>query len=96
MVTQNWIIDCLKIYKISGLSKIPCKTGEKIQRGIFLGDAQSPLLFLMVMVTLKHMLRKCTGENKLLKLQKKINHRMYMDDIKLLVKNEKNWKPTYR
>ena len=36
-----------------------------------------------------HILRKCTGGHKLTKSQEKINHLMYMDDIKLLAKNEK-------
>ena len=36
-----------------------------------------------------HMLRKCTVRYKLSRLQEKINHLMYMDDIKLFAKNEK-------
>ena len=32
----------------------------KIQRGIFQGDVLSPLLFLIVMMPLNHILRKCT------------------------------------
>ena len=35
---------------------------------------------------LNHILRKCTGGYKLSKLQEKVNHLMYMDDIKLLAK----------
>ena len=38
---------------------------------------------------LNHILRKCTAGYKLSKLQGKINHLMYMDDIKLFAKNEK-------
>ena len=34
-------------------------------------------------------LGKCTGGNKLTKSQEKINPLMYMDSIKLFVKNEK-------
>ena len=36
-----------------------------------------------------HILRKCTGGYKLIKLQEKINHLRHMDGIKLFVKNEK-------
>ena len=32
----------------------------KIQRGIFQGDALSPLLFIIAMMPLNHLLRKCT------------------------------------
>ena len=36
-----------------------------------------------------HILRKWTGGYKLTKSNEKINHRMYMDDIKRFAKNEK-------
>ena len=61
----------------------------KIQRGIFQGDALSPLLFIIAMMPLNHILRKCTARYKLSRSQEKINHLMYMDDIKLFAKNEK-------
>ena len=38
---------------------------------------------------LNHILRKCTAGYKLTKLQEKINHLMYRDDIKLFAKYEK-------
>ena len=41
------------------------------------------------MMPLNHILRKCTAGYKLTKSQEKINPQMYMDDIKLFVKNEK-------
>ena len=44
--------------------------------------------FINAMMPLKHILRKCTAGYKLSKLQEKINHLMYMDDIKPLAKNE--------
>ena len=61
----------------------------KIQRGIFQGEALSPLLFIIAMMSLNHILRKCTAGYKLSRLQEKINHLMYMDDIKIFAKNEK-------
>ena len=39
----------------------------KIQRDIFQGDALSPLLFVIAMMPLNHILRKCTAGNKLSK-----------------------------
>ena len=39
----------------------------KIQRSIFLRDALSPLLFLLAMIPLNHILRKCTGGYSLTK-----------------------------
>ena len=41
------------------------------------------------MMPLNHILRKCTAGCKLSRSQEKINHLMYMDDIKLFAKNEK-------
>ena len=61
----------------------------KIQRGIFQGDALSPLLFKIAMMPLNHILRKCTAGYKLSRSQEKVNHLMYMDDIKLFAKNKK-------
>ena len=42
-----------------------CLTEMKILSGIFQGDALSPLLFVIVMMLLNHILRKCTGRYKL-------------------------------
>ena len=36
--------------------------------------------------------QKCTAGYTLSKSQEKINHLMYMDDIKMLAKKKKNWK----
>ena len=36
-------------------------TEEKIQRSIIQGDALSPLLFIIGMIPLKHILKKCTA-----------------------------------
>ena len=43
----------------------------------------------MAMMPLNLILRKCTTGYKLSRSQEKINHLMYMDDIKLFAKNEK-------
>ena len=106
MVPQSWIINYLKMYKISPEVinfieknmknwRVELTAGgkslaeTKIQRGIFQGDALSPQLFIIAMMPLNHILRKCTAGYKLRRSQEKINHLMYMDDIKLFAKNEK-------
>ena len=64
----------------------------KIQRGIFQGDAKSPLLFIIAMMPLNHILREFTVGYKFSISQENINHLLYMDDIKLFAKNEKELK----
>ena len=44
---------------------------------------------MFAMIPLNHILGKCTAGYKHSKSQEKINHPMYMDDIKLFAKNEK-------
>ena len=61
----------------------------KIQRGLFQGDALSPLLCVIAMMQHNRILRKCTAGYKLSKSQEMINHLMYRDDIKLFAKNER-------
>ena len=61
----------------------------KIQRGIFKGDDLSTSLFVIEVIPLNHILRKGTESYKFTKYQEKINHLLYMDDIKLFAKNEK-------
>ena len=60
----------------------------KIQRGIFQGYAQSSLLFIIAMMPLNHILRKCTAGYKLCRSQEKINQLMYINYIKLFAKKE--------
>ena len=108
MVPQIWIINCLKMYKISNdVINFIEKTMKnwkaeltaggkslaetKIQRGIFQGDALSPLIFIIAIMPLYHILRKCTAGYKLSKSLEKINHLMYMEYIKLFAKK---WKRT--
>ena len=63
---------------------------KKIQRGIFQGDALTPLLFITAMMPLNHIFRKCAAGYKLSRWQEKINHLMFMDDDKLFAKSEKS------
>ena len=61
-------------------------TEADIQRDIFQRDALPQLLFVIAMMLLKDLPQKCTSGYKLSKSQKKINHLMYIDDIKLCQK----------
>ena len=84
MVLQSWIVNCLKMYKISDevinfieetmkTWRVELKTGgkrlaeAKIQRSIFQGDALSPSLFVIAMMPLNYIIRKCTVGYKVTK-----------------------------
>ena len=52
----------------------------KIQRCILQRDLLSLLLFIIAMILLNYIRRKCKDGNRLIKLQEKINYLMYIDD----------------
>ena len=52
--------------------------------GIFLGNALLPLLLVIVIMPLSHIVKKCTGGQKLSKLEETSDYLAYMDGIKLL------------
>ena len=43
----------------------------KIQRGIYQGDALSPLLFIIVIIPLNHIFRKCIADTNLVDRRKR-------------------------
>ena len=59
----------------------------KIKRGIFQGDSLSPLLFVMTMIPLTLKLRKTKIFYEVRTKGKRINHLLFMDDLKLFAKN---------
>ena len=58
-----------------------------IKRGIFQGDSLSPLLFVVTMIPLTLILRKCEA-GCLYANNTKLNHLFFMDDLKLYARNE--------
>ena len=85
----SFIEQTMKTWKVELTTEGRRLAEVKIQRCIFEGDALSLLLFIIAMMPLNQILRKCTAGYKFSKSQKKISHLMYMDDIKLFGKNEK-------
>ena len=85
----NFIEKTMKTWRVELRAGGISLAERKIQRGIFQGDTLSPLLFIIAMMPLNHILRICTAGYKLSRLQEKINHLIYVDDIKLFAKNKK-------
>ena len=59
-----------------------------IRRVIFLGVSLSPLLFVVALIPLTLVLRKAKLSYEL-SIREKINHFLFMDDLKLFARSEK-------
>ena len=59
-----------------------------VKRGIFQGDSLSPLLFVLSMVLLPLIIKKVNACYKWGKKEYKLNHLLFMDDLKLYAKSE--------
>ena len=60
-----------------------------INRGIIQGDSLSPLLFVLCLISLTLILHKSESAYQFSCTKEKINHLLFMDDLKLHSKNEK-------
>lgn len=60
-----------------------------VRRGIFQGDSLSPLLFVVTLIPLSLVLREVKAGYDLTGKKELVNHLLYMDDLKLYGKNEK-------
>ena len=85
---QTFLNNCMNTWRVE-LTCNQHSLGEvKIQRGIFQGDSLSPLLFVISLIPLSMVLRKCQDGFEFTKSKAKLNHLLYMDDLKLYAKNE--------
>ena len=80
----KWCTELTSAGKVLG--KVP------IQRGIFQGDALSPLLFIMTMIPISRTLRRMKKGYEMDKGKDMITHLLYMDDLKLYAKTEDGMK----
>ena len=60
-----------------------------IRRGIFQGDCLSPLLFVLALIPLSMVLRRVKAGYDLASRKGLLNHLLFMNDLKLYGKNEK-------
>ena len=61
----------------------------QIKRGIFQGDSLSPLLFVLVLILLSLILRKAKEAYEFSERNEKINHLLFIDDLKLYSGSDK-------
>ena len=60
-----------------------------IKRGIFQGDSLSPLVFVLALIPLSLILRKAKAAYEFSISKEKVNHLLFMDDLKLYSRSEK-------
>ena len=74
-------------------SNVVCRELElgefDIKRGVFQGDSLSPLMFVLALIPLSLILRKAKAAYEFSRRKVKINHLLFMDDLKLYSLNEK-------
>ena len=90
----NFIKKTMKTWRVELLAGGRTLAEANIQRGIFQGDALSPLLFIIAMMPLNHILRKCTAEYKL-SISKEKNQSPNVRHQTIYKKMKKNWKLLY-
>ena len=88
----NFIEKAMQTWRVELTAGGRSITETKIQRCIFQGNSPSLLPFIIAMTPLNHLLWKCTAGYKLSRSQDKNNHLMYIDDVRLFAKNEKELK----
>ena len=105
MVPYSWIKECLEMFGVAeNIKTLLVDSMEKwrvmlcarsselevnIKLGIFQGDSLSPLVFVLALIPLSLILRKAKAAYEFSGSKEKINHFLFMDDLKLYSRNEK-------
>ena len=79
----------MKTWRTNLTANNECLGKVNIRRGIFQGDYLSPLLFVLALFPLLMILRKVSSGYEMTKDGCRINHLLFMDDLKLFANNEK-------
>ena len=82
------IKNSMKSWKVELSSGKETLAEVNIRRGIFQGDSFSPLLFVIALIPLTLVLRKCKNGSNFCRTKDKINNLLYMDDLKIFAKEE--------
>ena len=88
---QNLLQESMMKWKV----ELTCgkeELGEvSIKRGVFQGDALSPILFMIALIPLTSVLRNVKAGYSFVTNKEKINQLLFMDDLKPYAKSEKIW-----
>ena len=84
---RKFMSDSMRSWKLELTSSGESLGDVHIQRGIFQGDRLSPLLFVLCIIPLTLTLRKVATFYEWGNKEFRINHLLFMDDLKLFAKN---------
>ena len=85
---QNLIQYVMPVWKVELTSNNKNFGNVAIKRGIFQGDSLSPLLFIIGLIPLTLSLEACKEAYEFSNSKERINHLLYMDDLKLYGKTD--------
>ena len=76
MALHSWIIECLDLF--GGAENIKGLLVNSLE-----GDSLDPLVFVLALIPLDLILKKAKAAYEFSESQEKINHLLFMDDLKL-------------
>ena len=86
---KRFLSESMKAWRVDLICNNQSLGRVDIKRGIFQGDSLSPLLFPLCLIPLTLILHKSESAYQFSSTKEKINHFLFMDDLKLYTKNEK-------
>ena len=86
---QDLLQHTMPLWKVELTSNNENFGNVAIKRGIFQGDSLLPLLFIIGLIPLTFILRKCEEAYEFRNSKEQIKHILYMDDLKLYGKTDK-------
>ena len=89
--TKKFLVNSMNKWKLELTSNGASSGNVEIRRGIFEGDSLSPLLFVLCLVPLSLILRRVKSHYAFSDKKTKINHLLFIDNLKLFAKsNDQN------
>ena len=91
-VTENiksLLVNSMEKWKVMLCSGNSVLGEVEIRRDIFQGDSLSPVVFVLALISLSLILRKAKAAYEFSESKEKINHLLFMDDMKFYCQSEK-------
>ena len=86
---QNLLQYAMPLWKVELTSNNQNFGNVEIKRGVFQGDSLSLVLFIVGLISLTPILKKCKGTYELSNSKVRTNHLMHIEDLKLYGKTDK-------